>query len=293
MFIDIHGHALEEVTCPYPPSSGQQFFSTAEQLIARHDRIGIEQGVLMPFCNVENVVCPQSNEEILRIMRKFPGRFIPFCNLDPRACRNSPYAPLGDAIRYYRDKGFRGVGEVSANLPILDPRVQNLFRGTEEARLPLTFHLAPKEGGLYGLIDDAGLPGLEASLQRFPNLNFLGHSQTFWAEISTIHSWDDRFGYPAGPVEEGAVPRMMRKYGNLYGDLSAGSGFNALNRDRAYAIGFLNEFQDRLLFGTDICAPDTETPLVDFLLALRREGAISETVFQKIARKNAERLLKL
>jgi predicted TIM-barrel fold metal-dependent hydrolase len=85
----------------------------------------------------------------------------------------------------------------------------------------------------------------------------------------------------------------MRKYKNLYGDLSAGSGYNALKRDINYAVDFLNEFQDRLLFGTDICAPTTPTPLVDLLLKLKEEGKISETVFNKIARENAIKLLKL
>ncbi|MEI8345181.1 MAG: hypothetical protein WCG06_03820, partial [Candidatus Omnitrophota bacterium] len=51
-------------------------------------------------------------------------------------------------------------------------------------------------------------------------------------------------------TDEGRVPQLMRKYTNLYGDLSAGSGCNALKRDRKYAVKFLNEFQDRLMFGT-------------------------------------------
>ena len=90
------------------------------------------------------------------------------------------------------------------------------------------------------------------------------------------------------------VDKRTLNYGNLYGDLSAGSGCNALKRDPEYAVKFLNEFQDRLFFGTDICRPDRlATPLVDFLLDLRRKGKISETVFQKVARENAIRLLRL
>lgn len=85
----------------------------------------------------------------------------------------------------------------------------------------------------------------------------------------------------------------MRRYPNLYGDLSAGSGFSALNRDRDYAVSFLNEFQDRLLFGTDICTPDGKAPLARFLLDLRRDKKINEEVFQKIARENAIKLLNL
>lgn len=89
------------------------------------------------------------------------------------------------------------------------------------------------------------------------------------------------------------MPKLVRRYPNLYGDLSAGSGCNALTWDEAYAIRFLDEFQDRLLFGTDICAPDTATPLVGFLLKLRGEKKITEEVFTRIARKNAADVLGL
>jgi predicted TIM-barrel fold metal-dependent hydrolase len=85
----------------------------------------------------------------------------------------------------------------------------------------------------------------------------------------------------------------MRKFENLKGDLSAGSGFNALARDPEYAVGFLNEFQDRLMFGTDICAPNTPTPLVDLLNKCREDGAISNGTFDKIAQKNASTLLNI
>ena len=45
-------------------------------------------------------------------------------------------------------------------------------------------------------------------------------------------------------------------------------------------------------FALGIC-DGLATPLVDFLLDLRREGKISETVFQKVARENAIRVLRL
>jgi hypothetical protein len=48
-------------------------------------------------------------------------------------------------------------------------------------------------------------------------------------------------------------------------------------------VRFLNAFQDRLLFGTDIRAPDSDTPRVDLLIELRDATPISKTVFNKIA----------
>lgn len=65
----------------------------------------------------------------------------------------------------------------------------------EVTGLPLTFHLAAQISGMYGLYDESGLPGLEYSLKRFPELNCLGHSQTFWAEIARLETPGDRYGY--------------------------------------------------------------------------------------------------
>lgn len=294
MFIDIHVHTRRIAGMPRI-TGDHQTYASPEQLLKAYDELGIERGCLLPGCNPECSYIPQSNEEALELAEKYSGRFIPFCNVDPRAMTNSWKAPLDKLLEYYRDKGCRGIGEVCANLPILDPKVQNLFRCAEIAGLPLTFHLSPYVGYSYGLVDDSGLPQLEESLKRFPKLKFFGHSQTFWAEISTIRIVDDRFGYPTGEVTEGAIPQLMRKYPNLYGDLSAGSGCNALKRDRPYAIKFLDEFQNRLFFGTDICQPTMPTlrPLAEFLLDLRKNGEISETVFQKVARGNAIRVLEL
>ncbi len=288
MFIDIHGHAYRKVG---PPQNGKQTFATPEQLLPRYDRIGIEKAVLLPLVGPE-VYLPQSNDDIIEMGEKFGGRFIPFCNVDPRALTNSSDAPLGDLLRYYQDKGCKGIGEVMPNLPFLHPLVQNLFKHVQDVGFPLIFHMATQIGNAYGLYDEPGLPQLERSLQLFPKLKFLGHGPPFWAEIGKLEIPGDRAGYPKYPVkEEGVVPGLMRKYPNLLGDLSAGSGYNALARDPAYAVKFLHEFQDRLFFGTDICSPDGPTPLVDFLLQIRQEKKISEEIFQKIARENAVKLL--
>jgi len=292
MFIDIHVHTRKR---PGPPRlDGRVAYATPEYLIERYDKLGIEQAVLLPGVSPECSTVPQSNQEIQEICEKYPDRFIPFCNVDPRALTNSADSPLDHLLGYYKDQGFKGIGEVTANLPISDPLVQNLFKHAEKVGLPLTFHLAGKIGGIYGLYDDPGLPQLERSLERFPKLKFFAHSQTFWAEMGRLKTPADRFGYPDYPIdEEGVVPTLFRRYENLYGDLSAGSGYNALARDKEYAVQFLNEFQDRLMFGTDICAPDTPTPLVDFLLELRDEKLISEEVFRKVAKENAQRILDL
>jgi predicted TIM-barrel fold metal-dependent hydrolase len=159
--------------------------------------------------------------------------------------------------------------------------------------MPLTFHIGPTLGGCYGLVDEIGLKRLEKELAKFKNLVFLGHSQAFWAEIGTNVDEISRCGYPTGKVVPGRVVELFRKYENLYGDLSAGSGFNALSRDPEFGYDFIEEFQDRLLFGTDICAPENNMKLSFWLDDAVAGGKISQKAYRKVSRENAEKLLGL
>ena len=289
MFIDIHVHTGR--LGGYPRPDGKTYADPG-RLIQRMDELGIERAALMASVSPECCRQVVSVEEVLEIGRLHPGRFIPFCNADPRALTNSPDAPLADLLRWYRRAGCRGVGEVTANLPFDDPMVHNLFAACQEASLPVTFHMSPTLGGNYGLYDEPGLPGLERVLAKFPGLVFLGHSQAFWAEIGPLDDPALRGGYPKGPVSRpGRVVELMRRYPNLHGDLSANSGFNAVSRDERFGPAFLTEFQDRLHFGTDMTAPDTPTPLPDYLKSLRETGRIAPACFEKIARANTADLL--
>ena len=89
------------------------------------------------------------------------------------------------------------------------------------------------------------------------------------------------------------VPKLLRAYPNLHGDLSDFTAYNAIARDPQYGPRFLTEFQDRLFFGTDMCFEDMPVELDSLLLSWRETGKISETVFRKIAYENAEKLLGL
>lgn len=291
---DVHGHcALHHGYAP----GGVFYECTPDELLRLYDRHGIDRGVLMPELNPEASYRSQSNEEVLAICAEHPDRFVPFCNIDPRVAGLGEKAPFEDMLRHYRDLGCRGVGEICCRLPFLDGRVQALFAAAEKVGLPVTFHMAPVDAdGYYGLVDEPGLPQLEETLRRFPKLRVFGHSQPFWFEIAAYPADADRNVYPEGPVaEEGALVRLLRTYPNLYGDLSANSGARALTRDRAHAVKFLTEFQDRLMFGLDMCCPaaasSVDPALPPFLKSLRDSGEIARGVFDKVARGNAMREL--
>ena len=300
-FIDIHGFAAKEHAMPYPRKGDGRLVHpqcTAEELIGFYDEMGVQKGVVLVEVCPEGCFQTMSNEEVLDICASHPDRLVPGCNVDPRNYYNTMLSPFATVLKWYKDRGCRILGEVSPSLRILDERVQALFKAAEDVGLPVVFHMAPFVDNDYGLADLPGLPGLELCLQRYPKLKFFGHSQAFWCEMSPYGSQTARFGYPTDKIEEeGRIQELMRKYPNLYGDLSAGSGFNALSRDRAYAAKFLTEFQDRLMFGLDICSPEYERvaphKLPAFLRELLAGGEISETVFNKVARENAIRMLGL
>lgn len=297
MFIDIHAHAYRK----RPPG---YVFCEPQELLKRFDELKIDAGVLLPIVSPE-IYLPQSNEDILEICDQHPDRFIPYCNVDPRALTNSPRAPLGEVLQYYKDQGCKGLGEVMPNMELLDPMVQNLFACAEDVGLPVVYDGSVQKTGDFGLYDDPGLPQLEYTLQEFPNLKIFGHGPVFWNEMAKLDTVAERgvyFGWrntqvvrlPSGPVEvEGTVPRLFRKYPNLMGDLSDFTAYNAFARDPEYGPRFMTEFQDRLFFGTDMCAPDMQVDLDKLMISWKESGKISETVFRKIAWENAAKLLEL
>jgi len=288
MFIDIHAHAYKY---QYPVPGGDALFVSPEELLPIHDELGIERAFLLPIVSSEMYV-PQSVGEIIDMANASGGRWIPFCNVDPRVYSNSSDAQIGLLLEHYRHLGCKGIGEVMPNLPWLDPRMQNLLYHTQKIGFPLIFDMTGYQSRCYGIYDEPGMPQLEQCLARFPDLLFIGHGPAFWAEIAALRDPADRFGYPKYPVEkEGRVAQLMRDYPNLAVDLSAGSGENALLRDPDYAVSFLNEFAGRIMFGTDICVRHNRYKTAGFLLDSRNAGKISPEAFEGIARGNAQRLL--
>ena len=288
MFFDIHAHVYKY---QYPDVSGHMLFINKEQLIEIHDRLEIEQAVLLPLVSPE-VYVPQSVGEIIDIANDSNGRFIPFCNIDPRVLTNTADAPLGNLLNYYKKLGCKGIGEVLPNLAWNDPRMQNLLKHVEEVEFPLIFDMTGNLNSGYGIYDEPGMPQLESCLNKFPKLTFIGHGPAFWAEISELKNPSDRYGYPNYSVyKEGRIAYLMRTYPNLWVELSAGSGANAMMRDKQYAISFLNEFQGRILFGSDICYYNQKHRIGDFLKELCREGHITFETFEKIAADNTRKML--
>ena len=214
--------------------------------------------------------------------------------MDPRWGSNSAVADFTQVLDWFIDHGCKGIGEVTASVPYDDLRTINMFRQCGAKGLMVTIESAGMQVGPYGLQDDPAMPRLERLLQLAPDTLVIGHGPGFWAEVGAWITPAQRWSYPKGPItEEGATWHLLRTYPNMYADLSANSGFNAITRDPETGIRFLHEFQDKLLFGTDACFGETRSPHLGYLKGLHESGKLSHEAYNKIMYINVCKLLKI
>jgi len=293
--IDFHEHVVPRRGFLHPKYN--ETICTATELVAIMDRHGIDMMVTLPLSSPETYHFVQSNEEVFAACDQYPGRFIKFCNVDPRLEMNSARYDFRPILEYYKEQGARGVGEVTANLWWDDPRVQCLLEGCNAVGFPFLFHLASREFETYGLITEPDLGGLERALAKYPAVQFVGHSPGWWNHVGPVCTRAECNGYPKGKVRPGGrVPELLRRYPNIWGDLSAGSGYNAVSRDPEWGYDFIEEFQDRLLMGLDICLPSLEeqgTALLRFMREGLERRKISQVAYGKVMGGNAARLLNI
>ncbi|OYT64718.1 hypothetical protein B6U74_04950 [Candidatus Bathyarchaeota archaeon ex4484_205] len=291
MIIDIHTHASVH---PYGVSKwGNRKRLTPEQLLEIMDFWGIDKAVVLPIVSPEGAFEIERMDEALLVAERCPDRLIPFVNVDARMFENSPATDFTKVLEEYKERGCKGLGEVTSKLYVDDPRVMKLYEACGNLDLPIIIHFTSPRGK-YGLVDEIHLPRLERMLQKYPNTPFLGHAPAFWCEVDKYVTEEDRNKYPEGKIKEpGRVPELLEKYPNLYGDLSAESGYNAVNRDWEFAAWFLDKFQDKLLFGTDYGLTDLDLRHVELYNRFLEEGIINDRIYDKIMWQNATKLLRL
>ena len=158
---------------------------------------------------------------------------------------------LGKAI----EGGAIGLGELKAHVEADGPELRRLYELAGELQVPILVHFQEVphfEGeGVFG----TGVKRLGALLKAYPKTTFLGHADAFWANLSADYT--NEAAYPTGPIKPGGVTdQLLSEYPNLFGDLSANSGNNAMSRDPAFTRDFLARHQDKLVFGSDCGCAD-------------------------------------
>lgn len=203
--------------------------------------LGCEKAVLLPLEDPAGGLL-LTPDEVLEAQQRYLRQVIPFCQVDLRR------DDFVKRIRGYADAGCRGYGEQKQQMPLNDPRIHRMLEAISEFGWSCTFHFQDGAKGFNQGIAEH----LEPLLKKFPRVIFVGHAQSWWSHISADVPPPEVSLYPKGPIKPGGlIDRLLADYENLYGDLSAGSGCNALERDEEFAAGFVRRHRKKLLFASD------------------------------------------
>ena len=228
MYIDIHVHANAW--------SDEGF--TLDRVIKWMKKHRIQRCFIQQF----RKTLPRNEEDRRKLVanfKKHKGKIDRFCVIFAKDVTSR--AGAVKILRKMKDEGAIGFGEhYGEGLAFDDPKNVRIFEACAEVGLPVLFHMDGRNNK-----DEPHLPRLEKVVKSHPECTFLAHAPLWWANISGNAK-------SRGKVTPGgAVERLLQKYPNLYGDLSAGSGANAIARDKEFGRGFLIRNADKLLFGTD------------------------------------------
>jgi len=221
-----------------------QGLAQAEMLLAADETTGIQKTLLLPS-PIETLTLngnksftgyKENTDEIFRIAEKYPNRFIPLCTVSPMDPNAAEYLQEcikkgGKALKLYNGHSY--YHEVF-KLPLDTPRMKPIYAFAENNKIPVLYHINIINYGQE----------LEKILKAYPNL-----------VMSVPH-------YMVSSVELEKVAQLLDKYPNLYTDISFGSpefmaaGFRRISQDPGKFAKFFNDYQDRILFGTDMVLTD-------------------------------------
>lgn len=264
-----------------------------EVLVAHQRAVGATQTILLPagrdamgrstHGGVANGLQAQArgNEECYQFARAHE-RFLFGANEVP------DLAGAAREIEQYLKRGAKVIGEQKFGVECDAPEMQTIYRLAGEYNVPVLMHWQFK---MYNY----GFERFHTMLEKFPRVKFVGHAQMWWANIDRNHT-EPSDSYPKGPVTAGGLTdRYLSDYPNMYGDLSAGSGLNALTRDEDFARDFVRRHRDKLVFGSDCSCHDGGGAkcLGSQIIAAVRRLAGDRATERKLLYGNAETIFRL
>jgi len=205
--------------------------------------------------------------------------------------------------------GAQGFGELKFHVAADGPELRRIYALAADLKLPLLIHFQevdhfPGEGTWA----TGYARSFDKVLEAHPKTIFIGHADAFWANVSA--DYKNQAAYPTGPIVRGGVTdRWLADHPNLFGDISANSGNNALSRDAAFTAAFLERHQDKLIFGSDCACADghgggvsqgnnpAASRMAGKCVARETLGLLKRTttpaIFEKIVWRNVHKVLKL
>jgi uncharacterized protein len=245
----------------------------------------------------------QVKEQVKAIQEAAPGRFTWFNSYDVAKPDAEPV--LTAAIK----AGAQGFGEMKFHVAADGPELRRMYALAADLGVPILIHFQEVDHfENEGSWSTGFARTFESILKAYPKTTFIGHADAFWANVSA--DYHNESAYPAGPIKRGGVTdKWLGDYPNLFGDMSANSGNNAMSRDPEFTAGFLKRHQDKLFFGSDCSCSDghgggisqNNNPAAtrmtgkcvarETLTVVKRSA--SSQVFQKITWGNVHKLLRI
>ncbi len=267
--IDIHQHT--------------HYWGRSDADLVRHQRaLGVTKTVLLPAGSKFGLEAEcYGNDSVVALAKQYPNEFVFFAN---------EVADLPEAravIEKYLKAGAIGIGEQKFFVDCDSKHVELIAALAKDYNVPVLLHF---QHGKY----NTGYERFHRVLEKFPRVNFIGHAQTFWGNIDRNH--DQTVLYPKGKLTAGGLTdRWLGDYANFYGDLSAGSGLNALQRDEEFTKEFFRRHQNKLMYGSDCQDETTKDTRCSGIKCLETVKRLSSTkkIERKILYENARRVLKI
>lgn len=213
----------------------------ADECFTHIQGCGVTRAVLLTPANAES----RAQEE----MARRPGVFARSVSADPAAADGDQF------IREALKGGAVSIGELKYHLALDSPEMRRVFDIAGEFQVPVMMHIQNFPHFPGELPYNTGYPQFDKIIRAYPRTHFVGHGDLFWAHISADVPTDR--GYPSGPIKPGGLTdRWLSDFPNLYADMSANSGNNALSRDPDFSRRFITRHQSKLIFGSDCSCRD-------------------------------------
>ena len=206
----------------------------------------------MQGCGVTNAILltPATDQDRAKQeMERRPGHFA-------RSVRTDPTVPDADKVlRDALEGGAVSIGEMKFHVALDSPEMRRVYDIAAEMEVPVMMHIQTFPHFPGEMPYNTGYPQFDKVLRAYPRTMFIGHGDLFWAHISADVPTDR--GYPAGPIKRGGLTdKWLSDFPNLYADMSANSGNNALSRDTDFTRNFIVRHQRKLIFGSDCSCTD-------------------------------------
>jgi predicted TIM-barrel fold metal-dependent hydrolase len=248
--IDVHSH-------PYASSEDE-----IKLWIKNMDEAGITKTVILTYAHGNEF------DSLVNVYLKYPDRFELWCGFDFTGYDKPGYGPaaVDELVRCYK-KGAKGVGELgdkgkgltygnppAPGMHIDDPRMKPLLEKCAELGMPINIHVGEPQW-FYEKMDSTNDGLINAFSWRLDNQKDILNLDEVLKTLENAARDNPKTIFIACHLanQNTDLPklgRLLDLYPNLYADISARYAENA--PVPRYTRAFLEKYQDRILYGTDM-----------------------------------------